>query len=686
MISWLKRLLGNAETKTMSTTARGRALGFSQVDVDSDSRPHESGTAQSSGGAVIAAANVVDIVDGLNSVAAYYSFIEAELYDMSLRSVRERRDFRDEYLRRIAALIAYVNDTEALAAIDREIQVSAEALVRDPLGETGEETIAVKARRIDPEGFDLLDPSVPLTFEALKTAYRRAAKRYHPDVGGDTVEMQRVNDSYAAFHTLLQAQGRPESIVGSVAAAYFSAPTADQSMRRARIAEFMADLDDLAIDRAFQAYSRIRTPDFGGTFGFGIQEVCRLASLLAACGRNDDAHVVLGTARALSDMAAERGLRFGNLVDKAVEIVADTKKLRLILNHRRQADNALRLHLVDEARYMKALVRIEKTTEAITEERETFVVAAADHRYTQLPADPAEPGPTAAGLVPNPDYYARIDNLTPQQRNEYWQAFFGGQKDLIPKYAFVRATALLQAVIAGFDIDSALAEARAFADASPEHGSFGFYVDGLVSVLEGFQNLPESDLDKRLKLLRLLDADPRAGYSMTLSFGADGDVTMPSAFVLPQPILLTPAYLEFMREPLEAIRRYIQTGHTETPEAYAARIEESREIIAFQQSALYQRALHDVTTGNSENSAASVAALLEEMYSREFQPGTRRFDIAHWTDRLTIDLAKLKRYHEAVAWIDRFRKRQEAANPRATPAQLEAIEKRRIRCEKMLMK
>lgn len=684
MFSWLMRVLGKPDVAVSeaSPTSPGLGPGYSQVDADPQSP--EVATSQIPRGTAIATGGVMDVVDGLNAVAAYYSFIEAELYEMSLRSVRDRRDFRDEYLHRIATLIVYVDDAEALATIDREIQVSAEVRNGETLGERAEETVAVKARKIDPEGFTLLAPPVPLSFETLKTAYRRAAKRYHPDVGGDTVKMQRVNDAYAAFHALLQAEAGIESMAGS--AAGFPAPSADQTLRRARVREFTAHLDDLAVDRAFQSFSRIRIQDFAGTLGWGVQEVCRLATLLAAWGRNDDAHVVLGVAKSLCDMAAECGLRFGNLIERAAEIVADSKKLRLILNHPRQAANALRLRLVDEKRYAKALERIEATVEVVTEEREIFVAAAGDHQYIRLPMDPPEPGPPATGLVPNPDYYSRIDTLAPQQRNEYWRAFFGGEKDLIHKYVFIRATALLQAVIGGFEIAPVVDEALTFAAASPARGSLGFYLQGLITALEVFQALPTSDRKERFKLLQSLDADPREGNSITISVDVDGAAKAPLAWIQKKPILLTPAYLDFMRQPLEAIRRYVETGRSETAEAYAARIEDSREAVAFQQSTVYQKALHDAYVGNAEDAVVSVAALLEEMYSRLDKPGAEWFEIGHWTDRLTIDLVKLKRYHEALTWIERFTQLPEAAGRATLPSQLEAIEKRRIRCEKALAK
>ncbi len=159
---------------------------------------------------------------------------------------------------------------------------------------------------------------------------------------------------------------------------------------------------------------------------------------------------------------------------------------------------------------------------------------------------------------------------------------------------------------------------------------------------------------------------------------------MPSAFAWPRPILLTPAYLDFVREPLGAIRRYIETGRAETAEVYAARIEESRQLMAFQKSELYQTALHDVAAGNLDAAVSSVGSLLDELYLRFDQPGAKVDDIAHWTDRLTIDLVKLKRYRDALAWIDRFNKQRCARTCSNLPSQLEAIEKRRLRCEQNL--
>lgn len=684
LVSWLKRVLGNRTIANAHGTIAPPVVALARpqsVAVDNPQLPEDT-AASSSRGTAISSRGVLNIVDGLNAVAAYYSFIEVELYEMSLLSVRDRRDFRGEYLNRIAALVAYVNDAEALAAIDREIRRSAEAVDRNTL--TGEETVAVKARAVDAEGFSLLAPSVPLTFETLKTAYRQAAKRYHPDVGGDTVRMQRVNDAYATFHSLLQAQAGIESMIGIAAGVL--APTADQIMRRARVREFTAHLDDLAVDHAFQAYALVRAQDLAVTLNWGVEEVCRLATLLAASSRNDDAHVVLGMAKALSDMAAERGLRFENLIDRAGEILTDSTKLRLILNHPRQAENALRLHLINEKRYTSALERIGATSEVVMRERENFIASAADRHYVCLPMDPREQGLRATGFVPNPDYYSRIDTLMPQQRNEYWRAFFGGEKDLIHKYVFIRATALIQAVIAGFEIAPALDEALTFAAATPERGSLGFYIHGLVTVLEFFQTLPVGARRERFKLLQSLDADPREGISITISVGGAGDAIGPPVWVQKKPILLTPAYLNFVQQPVEVMQRYVETGRTETAEAYAARIEENSEALAFQQSPLYQRALHDAVAGKAEDTVVSVSALLEEMYCRLDRPGAKWLEIGHWTDRLTIDLVKLKRYREALTWIERFANLPEPAGRAAISSQLDAIEKRRIRCETVLSK
>lgn len=41
------------------------------------------------------------------------------------------------------------------------------------------------------------------TLDALKAEYKRLAKRYHPDMGGDTATMQEINNQYeAAFNRM----------------------------------------------------------------------------------------------------------------------------------------------------------------------------------------------------------------------------------------------------------------------------------------------------------------------------------------------------------------------------------------------------------------------------------------------------------------------------------------------------
>jgi hypothetical protein len=561
MLAWIRRVFGEPSAGRGAASALPNEL--SKSGMMSGRRVSGQPQGQTPERASLLATNArdpfQDIVDGLNASAAYFDFREAEIYNASLHSVRARREFRDEYLRRIAVLLAYVEDVDGLAAIDREVRAAATILRRQDASEP--ESLAAAARRIDAEGFDLLRLSDPVSFDALKAAYRQAVKRYHPDVGGDTAIMQGVNAAYGTFHTLVQSKA---SVEGGSEGSYFGDPfgdqTAGQVMRGARVDQFLALLDDLAVDQAYRVCKEIRIGDLASPAGWRVAELCRLSTLLAACGCRDDAHEVLGRAAALNDLASARGLRFGGLVTRAAETVANPSRLRLILNHRRQAENALRLGLVDRVRYVAAVERIDRQSALTFDERESFVAAMGARRYVQLPGDPTEQGERATGLIPEPDYYSRVDTLTKAQLNEYWRAFFGGEEALVPKYAFIRATALLQAVIKGFDLGTAIEEARAFATASKSGSSLRFYTDGLSKALEFFMSEPSELRRERFHAMQSLDADPRAGISITISLDDEAGLQSSSPWVQKKPILMTPAYLEFVQLPIAAIRRYLQTG------------------------------------------------------------------------------------------------------------------------------
>lgn len=93
--------------------------------------------------------------------------------------------------------------------LDREIDSVAMAML--------DRLVAIKAQhaqcRVLPDSpvachYTTLGLSCDASFDEIRTQYRRLAKKYHPDRGGDTRRMQAITEAYRAI-TTYQTSSRP---------------------------------------------------------------------------------------------------------------------------------------------------------------------------------------------------------------------------------------------------------------------------------------------------------------------------------------------------------------------------------------------------------------------------------------------------------------------------------------------
>jgi len=499
---------------------------------------------ESACGAQIAEGHVADLVDGINPLAAYYGFVEAAAYVASLKSANAKRDFHGELIRRAQALLEFANNDLAVDSIDGETRsINAKLAPGSALG--AHVSAFARAKQLEPNGCALLNVHEPLDIPTLKAAYRSAAKRYHPDVGGDTTIMQRINQIYGLFFAALQqdivsATTTPEA--GATAWA-----SAVQIMDEARQTVFVTAIDDLSADTAFGLLPSLQL-DTGFSSGRVFEGILRLAALLSAIGRTEDAQVALARGEAEFARFTARGLNYAAAFARAAKAVAQPKTVRLVINHQRQADNALRLGVIDRARYDQTIQRLERAAAAATAQQANLVAALAAIDFPRLPIDPTDPCVPTTGLVPDPPYYSRLENLEPQQVQEYQQAYFAHNGRLAGKYIFVRLTALLKSVIMGYDLGTALHEAKTIQAAAPRDSSLIAYTSELCDLFDFFSQETPRELEERFRILLRIDRTA-IGTSIPVA-----STTMTVRISVPKPISLSPAYLQFAREPLEQLR------------------------------------------------------------------------------------------------------------------------------------
>lgn len=617
----------------------------------------------------------LDLVDGLNSLAEYYRYVEAEAYDRSLKTMREHRDFRAEFLSRAEAVLVYQSDADGRILIQRAIEKETAAFAG-----AAPVTIDVAegARSRDPVGYALLNLTAPLTFESLKGAYRKAALAHHPDVGGDGDTMRKVNDAYELFSAILRRQIAEESAMQPPLPTRDSAELFFQNVCYAR---FCALLDDLNVDAAFEAYRTLSISELGRQIR-SWETVSRMSELLAACLRPDDAKHVLHDLGTLVQDGEARGLLLQTVYRKTSEACCDPASIRFIPNHVRQADNLLRLGVIDKKRYDAVVKRIGDATIKIAEDESAFETFAKSYRFLQLPMDRSVPSQPPKGLVPAPDYYARVETLSESQRAEYALAFHGGAVELTLKYMAVRMDALLRAPFLGYvDINAVLAELSKLEDAPGMSSGLRALCGEALKIVSFLVSLPGTDRAKRITALKSLDANPGP---LTITISIDGPERNGS-FVLPRSIMMNPSYTAFATGPIERIKRYIETGSELTPAEQAEQRKNWEETRAFHDSDVYQRA-REASWKNKDPDeiVVAVSALCEAMYDRAAYAHDRSLEIGYWTDKLTIALVKLKRFEEAFRWIQRYDDTPESVKGRDATGVLEALKKRKARCESFL--
>ena len=235
------------------------------------------------------------------------------------------------------------------------------------------------------------------------------------------------------------------------------------------------------------------------------------------------------------------------------------EKLRLVLNHRRQADNALRLGLIDGQRYTKTIERLDGKRKRCEEQEETLRTLMNQGGFlADLPTDRVAQGKQVkAKLVPDPGCFdERLERLSDDQQAEYLLAFQAGTSlALTKKYAQVRLTSLLRSMILHcqhVDLEAIERECRGL---SAIHGDStnDLYLQ-TAKVARFLSHLdPERRLE-RLNILRELDARARDPLALTITISLAAELVQSNLVDSSFQARPHPEYLKLVQAPVSRLR------------------------------------------------------------------------------------------------------------------------------------
>jgi hypothetical protein len=412
---------------------------------------------------------------GTPAVAAYFDAREHEAYYRALKRVGLRRDFHERLIPVLERFIEFTDFPPGATVVDRIIAGSlrVQEAARAPTG--GSPLDLARARY--PEGIRLLNIIQPLTFDSLKAAYRNAVRRNHPDAGGSHEAMVAVNEVFHFTHALLCEREIQDGIVESQRISAPDIPEVRNCLDyRYSCGEllFLVTLDDWNVDGALLWLERITSgPWRQSSYAqhswrrIALTEPAgKLAIRLSLAGLREPAAQALAVAREGLQGAQDHQLSYERFVPDLEDILAGRRRIQVVINHKRQATNALRLGIIDPKRHQKIVERL-TSSDAIDDlcEEHLRQFEAEGGFLNNLPTDHIAHGRISPRqLVPEPGYFVnRIEQLTNEQQAEYLIAFSNrGTLSLVQKYTFVRLVSLLESVLLyPGQVDDAAAEREA---------------------------------------------------------------------------------------------------------------------------------------------------------------------------------------------------------------------------------
>jgi hypothetical protein len=209
---------------------------------------------------------------------------------------------------------------------------------------------------------------------------------------------------------------------------------------------------------------------------------------------------------------------YRQLLQSAEETLAGNKKARLIIKHRRQAEAALRLGLINEKRMKGLLKRFAGQEDAESERGKSLQIFAKDVGFSpDVSPDLSTPCNQPPQLVNDTQYYeSGLRFLAEEQRTEYAWVFYR-EPDLmrIRRYTHTRIDEIFRFVILrdGLrDLPRLINECHALADAAKSGGKGGIGKEA-AEVLTWLDGLAEDEKHQRLEMLgRLHRIAPEAAH------------------------------------------------------------------------------------------------------------------------------------------------------------------------------
>lgn len=455
---------------------------------------------------------------------SYYHAIEVETYYRSISYCDNRDKFGLHLYEVFNNFISHVQTKEARQLIDNIIFKT---------GNNRNSSKKIKSqydlKKYNQKGYELLELDEPLTFEKLKSCYRKAALKYHPDHGGNHETMIQANEAFEFFHNLIKENaGFSYSIYRDSDDNY--SYWYDDEIRcvndfLAHIYRFMffyANNNWNVTDAKYWADKTIELKKIKRKKDFdGIYTLYEMAITLTYMGKNEEADYYKNIAFKHDNNEFSEPEYFLNKM-KSIQskVNKNITKTGIIVQNITQAENLLWLGLITKKRYTDSIYRLKERDRIEIKKYERIEKYINEHKFIKLAYDTSEniyvEHKIKSKYIPYTPYSVfDLKILSEDQKAEYFQAF-GIKPDLhlVRKYMATRSYSYLSTIILYYkiiDLEStiidSIKELMLILEVQERTSKFGFHINYILKALNFFLTQEPAQRINHLFYLKMLHED-----------------------------------------------------------------------------------------------------------------------------------------------------------------------------------
>jgi hypothetical protein len=566
---------------------------------------------------------------------------------------------------------------------------------------------------IDSDGVKLLELPQTINLEVLKSQYRKASKKYHPDKGGSHKEMLVVNDTFALFldalqyynpqHISLYDGGIPNFIPMSWQEFLFAIHLINACINGDY---FAADESFLSLEKAFIHAKRSNSTQIAivilklSGIGGVLYKPCHI---LSKFHMTKELKIASKITSYLADYGAMQwGFERENVDEPdpnqflSIDELNEISTSPVVIHHIEQANNAFRLGAIDEKRFKSVIARLERRKKETTEYQNIVDLFIADYSYVQKLsiADYDSAKPTSAVIPPPAEEQKRFDHLSDIQKWEYLQKFGEAPTaEGYDKYFTIRVQELLLGLIHNYDMLDLTKIEKELIYFSNAHDR---YIPAYTILLEYYSHLQVLDPAERKKKLAMLKKvdDPkffeRSGL-ITMSISLEGYLEGVENPDYRNPVEVTDKYIEFAKLNSDEIEAF-NTSDEYVTEYEIAVNRDRLALRTFEESEVGKEREHiwihavDPTRQDVINSLEPFVVGLLEL-GRTFHPkNTGELQLGYSINQLTTAYAAEKDWEKVAYWGDLFFNLPRHYHDWSTPSERRPLKKRIERAKRELSK